>query len=108
MEPGREPQTEPVRPPSLLTVQLEFMRVRGNPNLDPSRDLTKFPIWKLVARGTGEAGSRRYFESRWKAEVRSRDTACWSRGELQRGGRSPSPHFCLPLCPTLLALYLWK
>lgn len=31
--------------------------MRRDPNLDPSGDLTKYSIRKLVARGTGEVGS---------------------------------------------------
>lgn len=52
--PERTSEVSPLLPHLL---DLELGGRGGNPNLDPSRDLTKYPIRKLVARGTGEAGS---------------------------------------------------
>lgn len=55
--------------PVQLESHLRVRRLRREPPVSIPRDLTEFPFGKLVARGTGEAGGKRYFESRWKAEV---------------------------------------
>lgn len=106
---GTSERTNEAWPTPSLRLYLELKGWSGNPNLDPSRDLTEYSIRKLVARGTGEVGStilsaggKRRFDPETLG-VGGR------RRELQLGEHCQDLLLLwAPSGPALRALCLWK